>query len=98
MNQISDFHWTKVEKLVFSETLIEICEMKKGRETKKEIMIKFSLNSNANIYTSIKATMCGNTLFMYQPRDDLGGRRSFLSDVDTVLFENKISHTYFDLQ
>lgn len=48
--------------------------MKKGRETNQEIMIKLSLNSNANIYTSIKAAMCGNT---WEPRDDPGGRRFF---------------------
>lgn len=69
--------------------------MKKGRETNQEIMTKFSLNSNANINTSIKATMYGNA---WEPREDPGGRRSFLSDVDTVIFENKISHSCFDLQ
>ena len=67
--------------------------MKKDKMTNQEIIDNFSLN--ANIYTSVKATMCGNT---WEPHNDLGGRPSFLGDVDTVLFESKISHSCFDLQ
>ena len=69
--------------------------MKKDKMTNQEIIDNFSLNTNANIYTSVKATMCGNA---WEPHNDLGGRPSFLGDADTVLFENKISHSCFDLQ
>lgn len=55
MNQISSFQWNDVEKLVLSEIQIAICEMKKDKMTNQEIIDNFSLN--ANIYTSVKATM-----------------------------------------
>ena len=95
MNQIADFHWTDVEKMTLSSTQIEICEMKKSRKTNVEIITKFSLHSVANIYTSVKSTMSGN---IWEPGKDLGGRPSYLSDVDTILFENHISRSCFDLQ
>ncbi len=95
MNQVSSFHWTDIEKMTFSSTQIEICEMKESRKTNVEILAHFSLHSVANIYTSVKSTMCGN---IWKPGEDVGGRPSYLSDIDTILFENHISKSCFDLQ
>lgn len=39
--------------------------------------------------------MSGNA---WKPRVDQGGRPSYLSDVDVVLFESKISYSCFDLE
>ena len=39
--------------------------------------------------------MSGN---IWEPGKDLGGRPSYLSDIDTILFENHISRSCFDIQ
>lgn len=41
MNQISAFQWIEVEKKVFTETQVEICEMKYGKKTNQEIITNF---------------------------------------------------------
>ena len=48
----------------------------------------------ANIYASTKSTMSGN---MWEREKDLGGRPSYLSDIDTILFEDHILRSCFDL-
>ncbi|KAK8881440.1 hypothetical protein M9Y10_004176 [Tritrichomonas musculus] len=95
MNQISAFQWTEVEKKFFTETQVEIFEMKYGKKANQEIITKFSLNSNSNIYASVKSTKSCDT---WKLRVDQGGRPSYLSNADVVLFESKISHSCYDLE
>lgn len=69
--------------------------MKYGKKANQEIITKFSLNSNSNIYASVKSTKSCDT---WKLRVDQGGRPSYLSNADVVLFESKISHSCYDLE
>ena len=95
MIQQQSFNWTNVEREVLTNQQIQICEMKKMRKTNEEIVDCFLLNTVTNVYTSIKNTMMGN---IWKPSDNLGGRPSYLGDVDTIIFKEKIMNSCFDLK
>mgnify|MGYP001108426721 CR=1 FL=1 len=86
-------NWTKDEIAVFSKTQMTICEMKAGGSTNLEIMNHFDISEQA-IYTAIRQTMFGNK---WEPHKSTGGGLSYINDVETRRFLEKIDEYYLDL-
>lgn len=87
--------WILVEKEIFSQKQMKICEMKLSGAFQTVILEKFKLASLSNITTAACATISG---IRWGPQIEIGGRHLFFSQLDTLLFKKEIKRRYLSFQ